>query len=79
MSENKYHPFSEEDYIKLKEKLNSITTFLPEGEMDYIWHMVSVLRGKHTARPCSCRSSAKHWTSAIEDLRNFVKGKESEQ
>lgn len=77
--ENKYYPFSEADYIILKDRLSKITTYLPEGEMDFIWNMVSVLRGKHVARPCSCRSSAKHWTAAIEDLRKFIKDKESEQ
>lgn len=79
MSEGKYHPFSEADYGILKERLSKITTFLPEGEMDYIWQMVSILRGNRVARPCSCRSSAKHWTAAITDLKNFVKEKDSEQ
>ena len=77
--ESKYTPFNLQEFKELEERLSKITTFLPESEMDYIWIQVSKLRGKHSGRPCSCKSSAKHWTAAIEDLRNFVKEKNSEK
>lgn len=76
--ENKYHPFSEEEFVQLKETLSKITTFLPEHYMDYIWNMVSRLRGQKVARPCSCKSSAKHWGAAVTDLKNFIKERDSE-
>ena len=77
--ESKYKPFNMEEFQRLKTELSTISTFLPEGQMRYIWEMVSRLRGQFAPQPCACKSSAKHWVSAINELRDFVKQKDSEQ
>lgn len=66
------NPFTEEEFKKLEEELNSITTFLPEDKMSYIWASVQRLRTKKTPQPCACKSSAKHWGQAVKDLKEFI-------
>ena len=76
--ESKYAPLSLEEFQRLKAEMSTISTFLPEGQMRYIWEIVSRIRGKHAPQPCACKSSAKHWVSAINELKEFVKQKDSE-
>lgn len=76
--ESKYHPLNLEQFQKLESELKSITTFLPEGQMRYIWEMANTIRGERIAQPCSCRSSAGLWTRAIDDLRKFVNEKRNQ-
>lgn len=76
--ESKYAPFNLEEFQRLKAELETITTFLPEGQMRYVWEMVSRLRNQHLPQPCSCKSSAGQWVRAINELRDFVKLKDSE-
>jgi hypothetical protein len=71
-------PFTQEEFDTLKERINRITSFLPEGEMRYIWESVSKIRGKSEPQPCSCKSSAGLWTRAVNDLRDFIKDNSSE-
>ncbi len=68
------NPFTEEEFKKLEEELNSITSFLPDNKMSYIWTSVQKIRTKKTPQPCACRSSAKLWAEAVKDLREFVDG-----
>ena len=65
--------FTQEEFEKLKERIDRITTFLPESEMSFVWQSVTKLRGDNQPQPCSCKSSAGHWTRAIDDLKEFVK------
>lgn len=67
-----YEPLSEEEFLRLEGELKMITTFLPENQMRYIWEMVNRVRNTNENQPCACRSSAKHWTRAVNDLRKFV-------
>ena len=71
-------PFTDEEFNTLKERIGKITSFLPEGEMRYIWESVSRVRNESTPQPCSCKSSAGQWTRAVNDLRDFIKENSSE-
>jgi hypothetical protein len=73
-----YEPLTEEEFLHLESELNSITTFLPENKMSYIWQTVTKIYGHRGGQPCSCRSSAKLWTTAVSDLRKFVDEKRSQ-
>jgi len=68
------NPFTEEEFKKLEEELNSIKAFLPDNKMSYIWTSVQKIREKKSPQPCACRSSAKLWAEAVKDLREFVNG-----
>lgn len=70
--DKRYLPLHPEEFKRLEAELKSITTFLPEGQMRYIWEMVNRVRGEQIAQPCACKSSARLWTEAINDLRKFV-------
>lgn len=71
-------PFTQEEFNILKDRINKITSFLPEGEMRYIWESVSKLRNESTPQPCSCKSSAGNWSRAVKELRAFIKENTSE-
>ena len=73
-----YQPLTEEEFLKLETELNSITTFLPEGQMRYIWEMYNKVRNTKENQPCACRSSAKHWTNAVNHLKEFVNEKRAQ-
>lgn len=73
-----YEPLTEEEFLKLEEVLQSIKTFLPEDKMSYIWQTVTKIYGHRGGQPCSCRSSAKLWTGAVNDLRKFVDEKRNQ-
>ena len=70
-------PFTEEEFNTLKTELNSIKTFLPDNKMSYIWTSVQKIRTKKSPQPCACRSSAKLWAAAVNELREFVNEKEN--
>ena len=77
--ESKYAPLSLEEFQRLKAEMSTISTFLPEGQMRYIWEIVSRIRGgKPVPQPCACKSSAGQWVRAINELKEFVKQKDSE-
>lgn len=67
-----YGPLKEEEFLRLETELKSISSFLPENQMRYMWQMCNVIRGENQNQPCACKSSAGLWTRCIEDLRKFV-------
>ena len=71
--ENKYSPLSEAEFIELVKNLEGIKAFLPEHFMGPFWSICNRIRGLKTPQPCSCKTSAKHWGSCVEDLRKFVR------
>ena len=72
----KYLPLEEKEFIELKTHLEGVKNFLPEHLMTPFWSWCNRIRGVKTNQPCSCKSSAKHWGSCVEDLRKFVKERE---
>ena len=72
----KYLPLDEKEFIELKTHLEGIKNFLPEHLMTSFWSWCNRIRGEKVTQPCSCKSSARHWGSCVEDLRKFVKERE---
>jgi hypothetical protein len=66
---------SVEDFERLKKELENVKNFLPEHLMGPFWSWCNQIRGLKTNQPCSCKSSAKHWGSCVEELRNYVRSK----
>lgn len=63
---------SENEIKEIKEELNRITTFIPEGIMNKLWSWCNSIRGENIPQPCGCQSSAKHWAKCVEDLRKWI-------
>lgn len=74
-----YSPLSKEEFEELERRISNIKSFLPDGEMSYVWQMFNKIRNANETQPCSCRSSAGHWKRAVDGLNNFVKERLSEQ
>ena len=64
-----------EDLERLKKELEGVKNYLPEHLMGTFWSWCNTIRGLKTPQPCSCKSSAKHWGSCVEELRNYVRNK----
>lgn len=71
--DNKYHPMNLEQFEQLKGQLESIKNYLPENLMGPFWTWCNTIRGERINQPCSCKSSAKHWSACVDTLRTFVK------
>jgi hypothetical protein len=71
--ESKYAPLNYEIFLEMKKDLEGVKNYLPEHLMTKFWTWCNTIRGERTNQPCSCKSSAKHWASCVEDLRKFVR------
>jgi len=73
MEENKYHPFSEEEYKNLSNELAGIGSNLPTHLASFFWPICNRLRREVTPQPCTCASSGGLWKACIDELKEFVK------
>lgn len=65
--------FTEEQYNEMKERINSISTHIPEHLMGWVWDTYGKINKRDVGpRPCACPSSAKLWRNAIETIREYV-------
>jgi len=71
--ENKYHPLTEQEYLELKSKIQSITDYLPEMLLAYTWDNYKRITGSQENQPCSCKSSGNQWLKAVNVLRDYIK------
>ena len=66
--------FTLEEYNQMKERIDSITTHIPENLMGWVWETYGKLMGRDVGpRPCACPSSAKLWRNAIDTIRDYLK------
>jgi hypothetical protein len=73
MEENKYQPLTESEYLELKSKMESITNYLPEMLLGYVWDTYKRLTKSTENQPCSCKSSGALWLKAVNVLRDYIK------
>lgn len=71
--ENKFAPLTEAEFMELDQKLAGIGSWLPEGDMGYIWQKFNQIRGANENQPCGCSSAGAHWKRAVDELNKFVK------
>lgn len=75
--ENPFHPYTEETFKEIKETIDSIGGYLPDGLMSWVWNNYKLISGNVTEpQPCGCASAAGLWGKAVEVIRNFVKERE---
>jgi hypothetical protein len=70
-----YSPLTESEFNDLKAKLLNVGHHLPDEYLNQFWSWCNVIRGDRQPQPCKCKSSAKHWGSCVETLRNYINGK----
>lgn len=71
--ENKYAPYTEEEFNQLKAVAETITTHIPNDKVDWVWNNHNKINGNNESKPCTCGSAAGHWARAMETIRNFIK------
>jgi hypothetical protein len=67
------HPFTIEEYQRLKEVVIPIREFLPDNQLSFVWNSYMTLEGRRESQPCSCPSAAKYWAAAVTELKAFIK------
>ena len=70
--ENKFHPYTEEEYRELKATTDAITTHIPNDKMGWVWNNYKKITKSNEPQPCSCGSAAGHWRRAVDEIRNFI-------
>jgi hypothetical protein len=71
--ENKFHPLTEQEYLELKDKIQSIKDYLPEMLLNYVWSTYKRITGSQEHQPCSCGSAAGLWRKAVDVLQDYIK------
>ena len=74
----KYLPYTEAEYIELKQTMQSITTHIPNDRMGWIWSNHNKISKTNEAQPCSCGSASAHWVRAATTIREFIKKVETD-
>jgi hypothetical protein len=74
--QDRFWPYSEAEFIELRNVIISITTHIPNDRMGWIWSNHNKINGTNEPQPCSCGSAAGHWRRATDNIRNFVIEKE---
>jgi hypothetical protein len=67
-----YTPYTEEEYIELKNVVDAIGAYIPNDKMAFIWNNYKKITKSNESQPCSCGSAASHWRRAVDEIRNFI-------
>lgn len=73
----KYLPYTEVEYIELKQVIDSISTHIPNDRMGWIWSNHNKILNTKEGQPCACGSASSHWIRAVATIKDFVKGVET--
>lgn len=57
MSELKYSPFTDEEFVVMVEQMKAIGAYLPEHQMGIMWERCTRIRGQKENQPCGCKSA----------------------
>lgn len=68
----RYLPYTEAEYIELKEVMDTITTHIPTNRMSWVWNNHNKILKTKEPQPCSCGSAAGHWRRAADTIRTFI-------
>lgn len=75
MEENKYAPFTQEEFTYLKAEMEAMGYHLPkdEGIQIRIWSYCERVRGRRENRPCTCKSGVPLWARCFDELNRFIR------
>jgi hypothetical protein len=72
--ERSYAPFTDMEFIEIKNQMATFGSYLPEEKMGWLWSKCTLLRGNtKEPQPCGCKSSGGLWAKAVETLNNYIK------
>ena len=74
--EEKYKPFSIEEWAAMKAEVEVLGHYLPESQLRIMWERCTRIRGKRENQPCMCKGSSGLWARCIDDIRAFIKERE---
>jgi hypothetical protein len=74
--ENKYAPFTLEEWTVMKAEVEALGNYLPEHQLGIMWERCTRIRGQRENQPCMCKGSAGLWARCIENIRAFIKERE---
>ena len=77
--ENKYAPFSYEEFVVIKAELEAVGNYLPSDATAQrkLWENCTRIRGNAENQPCgSCGKTSGLWVRCIDNIRAFIKERE---
>lgn len=74
--ENKYAPFTLEEWTVMKAEVEALGNYLPEHQLGIMWERCTRIRGQRENQPCMCKGSAGLWARCIDNIRAFIKERE---
>lgn len=75
INDNRFHPYTTEEFKELKRVIDSISTHIPNDRMGWIWSNHNKINKTNIPQPCSCGSASAEWIRATETIRGFVRDK----
>ena len=70
--DNKYAPYTPEEFNELHSIAATITTNLPEHLMAWAWNNYKKISGDIAPQPCGCKSASGLWVKAIDTIKAFI-------
>lgn len=77
--ENKYAPFTYEEFVVIKAEIEAVGNYLPSdaGAQRKLWENCTRIRGKAENQPCGhCGKTSGLWVKCINDIKAFIKERE---
>ena len=69
---NRFLPYTESEYLELKQIMDTITTHIPHDKMGWIWNNHNRISKTNESQPCACGSASGHWKRAADTIRTFI-------
>lgn len=66
--------YTKEELKELREVISSITNRIPSDKTSYIWNNYKKISGDKSPTPCTCKSSAGLWGTALETIKTYLRG-----
>lgn len=77
--ENKYEPFTEEEFMLIKAEMAAMGYYLPKDGVAQrkIWENCTKVKPTIGPMPsCTCKSQIHRWVECVEEINRFIKSKE---
>lgn len=78
MEENKYHPFTEQEFFLIKAEMDAAGYYLPRdgGAQKRIWDNCSRIKSDMGGQPsCTCKSQVHRWVQCYDVIKEFIKSR----
>lgn len=66
--------YTKEELKELREVIGSIRDRIPQDKVSFIWNNYKKISGDTAPQPCTCKSSAGLWGTALKTIQTYLGG-----